>query len=145
MKKKKKDLYLKNKLPHHLGTWLISFTGHSFLMVLLLLQLKMFPHPCTASFNKCTVPMTSHLCLCYSLSGTPPHLGFPGGQLSSKESACSVGNAGDMGFILRSGRSPLEKSMATHSSVLAWRIPRTRSLAGCSPKGRTESDTTEAI
>ena len=37
----------------------------------------------------------------------------------------------------------LEKEMATHSSVLAWRIPR-RSLVGCSPWGRTESDTTEA-
>ena len=33
----------------------------------------------------------------------------------------------------------LEKEMATHSSVLAW-----RSLVGCSPWGRTESDTTEA-
>ena len=31
--------------------------------------------------------------------------------------------------------------MATHSSVLAWRIP---GLVGCRPWGRTESDTTEA-
>ena len=38
----------------------------------------------------------------------------------------------------------LEKEMATHSSVLAWRIPGTGSLVGCSPWGRTESDTTEA-
>ena len=37
----------------------------------------------------------------------------------------------------------LEKEMATHSSVLAWRIPGTGSLVGCSPWGRTESDTTE--
>ena len=28
---------------------------------------------------------------------------------------------------------PLEKRMATHSSILAWRIPWTRSLAGYSP------------
>ena len=34
--------------------------------------------------------------------------------------------------------------MATHSSVLAWRIPRTRSLVGCCLRGRTESDMTEA-
>ena len=34
--------------------------------------------------------------------------------------------------------------MATHSSVLAWRIPGTRSLVGCRLWGRTESDTTEA-
>ena len=34
--------------------------------------------------------------------------------------------------------------MATHSSVLAWRIPGTGSLVGCHLWGRTESDMTEA-
>ena len=38
----------------------------------------------------------------------------------------------------------LGKEMATHSSVLACRIPGQGSLVGCSPWGRTESDTTEA-
>ena len=38
---------------------------------------------------------------------------------------------------------PLEKEMATHSSILAWRIHRLRSLASYSPRGRKESDTTE--
>ena len=38
----------------------------------------------------------------------------------------------------------LEKEMATHSSVLAWRIPGMGGLVGCRPWGRTESDTTEA-
>ena len=33
--------------------------------------------------------------------------------------------------------------MATHSSVLAWRIPRTREPGGLPPRGRTESDTTD--
>ena len=37
----------------------------------------------------------------------------------------------------------LEKEMATHSSVLAWRIPGTGSRVGCLLRGRTESDTTE--
>ena len=37
----------------------------------------------------------------------------------------------------------LEKEMATHSSVLAWRIPGTGSLLGCPLWGRTESDMTE--
>ena len=37
----------------------------------------------------------------------------------------------------------LEKEMATHSSVLAWRIPGMESLVGCRLWGRTESDTTE--
>ena len=38
----------------------------------------------------------------------------------------------------------LEKEMATHSSVLAWRIQGRGSLVGCHLWGRTESDTTEA-
>ena len=45
---------------------------------------------------------------------------FPGGS-GSKEFACSEGGPG---LIPGSGRPP-EKGMATHSSVLAWRIPRT--------------------
>ena len=38
----------------------------------------------------------------------------------------------------------LEKEMATHSSVLAWRIPGTEEPVGCRLWGCTESDTTEA-
>ena len=37
----------------------------------------------------------------------------------------------------------LEKEMATHSSVLAWRIPGTGSLVGFRLWGHTESDTSE--
>ena len=37
----------------------------------------------------------------------------------------------------------LEKEMATHSSVLAWRIPGTAEPVGCHLWGCTESDTTE--
>ena len=36
------------------------------------------------------------------------------------------------------------KNMATHSSVLAWRIPGTGEPGGLPSRGRTESDTTEA-
>ena len=38
----------------------------------------------------------------------------------------------------------LEKEMATHSSVLAWRIPGTGEPGGLPSVGRTESDRTEA-
>ena len=38
----------------------------------------------------------------------------------------------------------LEKEMATHSSVLAWRISGTGGLVGCCLWGCTESDMTEA-
>ena len=44
------------------------------------------------------------------------HLGFPGGS-DSKESACSAGDQGSLSW-----EDPLEKGMATHSSILAQRI-----------------------
>ena len=41
-------------------------------------------------------------------------------------------------------KDTLEKEMATHSSILAWRIPRTEEfLAGYSAWGHKELDTTE--
>ena len=51
---------------------------------------------------------------------TPVFLGFPGGS-AGKESTCS---AGDLGSIL-GWEDPLEEGKATHSSILAWRIPWT--------------------
>ena len=56
-----------------------------------------------------------------------------------KESAY---NAGDAGSIPRSGRSPGE-GMATHSSILAWRIPWTEEPGGLQSMGSQESDTTQ--
>ena len=49
----------------------------------------------------------------------------------------------DWEFTLPFHFHALEKEMATHSSVLAWRIPGTGSLVGCRLWGRTELDTTE--
>ena len=40
---------------------------------------------------------------------------------------------------------PLEKEMATHSSVLAWRSPQTEEPGGLQSWGRKESDTTEQL
>ena len=39
---------------------------------------------------------------------------------------------------------PLEKGMATHSSILAWRIPWTEEPGGLQSIGHKELDTTEA-
>ena len=36
---------------------------------------------------------------------------------------------------------PLEKGMATHSSILAWRIPWTEEAGGLQSMGLQESDT----
>ena len=42
-------------------------------------------------------------------------------------------------------KDPLEKGMATHSSIRAWRIQWTKSLVGYSPWNHKESDTTERL
>ena len=39
----------------------------------------------------------------------------------------------------------LEEGMATHSSILAWRIPWTESMVGYSLWGCKKSDTTEGL
>ena len=39
----------------------------------------------------------------------------------------------------------LEKGMATHSSIPAWRIPQTEELEGYSPWGRKDSGMTEPL
>ena len=52
-------------------------------------------------------------------------MGAPGGS-DGKKSVC---NAGDLGLTL--GREdPLEKGMATHSSIFAGKIPRTEEHGG---------------
>ena len=38
---------------------------------------------------------------------------------------------------------PLEKEMAAHSSILAWRIPWTEEPGGLQSMGSQESDTTQ--
>jgi len=40
-------------------------------------------------------------------------------------------------------KDPLEKEMATHSSILAWKIPWMRNLVGYSPWSHKELDMTE--
>ena len=44
--------------------------------------------------------------------------------LSDKESACNAGDSGDTGLILDQ-KDTLMEGIATHSSILAWRIPWT--------------------
>ena len=39
----------------------------------------------------------------------------------------------------------LEKGMAAHSGILAWRIPWTEEPGGLQPRGHKESDTTERL
>ena len=60
----------------------------------------------------------------------PVLLGFPGGS-GGKESAC---NAGDQ--VPSLGRKDaLDEGMATHSSILAWRIPWSEEPGGLQSMG----------
>ena len=43
------------------------------------------------------------------------------------------------------GEDPLEKEMASHSSILAWRIPRTKEPGRLQSMGSQESDTIERL
>ena len=47
-------------------------------------------------------------------------MGFPCGS-AGKEATCNVGDPG----LIQGWEDPLEKGKATHSSILAWRIPWT--------------------
>ena len=77
--------------------------------------------------------------------------GFPGGA-SGKEPTCQCRRHNETWVQCLGQEDPLEEGMATHSSILDWRIPWIpfltgefqRSLMGYSPWGRKESDMTEA-
>ena len=56
--------------------------------------------------------------------------GFPGGSVVKNPPA----NAGDVGLLPGSG-DPLEKGMASHCSILAWRIPWTEDPGGLQSMG----------
>ena len=64
-------------------------------------------------------------------------------QHSGKVSACQCGRQKEMGIQSLGLEDPMEEEMATHSSILAWKIAWKRSLLGYSPWGCKESDTTE--
>ena len=53
-------------------------------------------------------------------------------------------NAGDVGSIPGSGRSPGEEN-GNHSSILTWRFPWTEESDGLQPMSNKELDTTEQL
>ena len=70
--------------------------------------------------------------------------GPPGGAKWYKELPCQC-RRHEMWVPSLSWEDPLETEMATRSSILAWEIPRTRSLVGYSPWGHKETATTAII
>ena len=51
-------------------------------------------------------------------------MGFPGGTSGKKSLLAKAGDLRDVGSI-PGWEDPLEEGMATHCSILAWRIPGT--------------------
>ena len=60
-----------------------------------------------------------------------------------KNPPVNAGDIKDVGSIPGSARY-LEVGMATHSSILVWRIPCTEEPGGLQSKNRKELDTTDA-
>ena len=64
------------------------------------------------------------------LPGSIPNPGFSQ-WLSGKEPTCNAEDKGDRFYPWV--EDPLEEGIATHYSILAWRIPWTEETVGCSP------------
>ena len=73
-----------------------------------------------------------YLKICYSVISIIP-LGFPGGSVKN------VPAMQETQFPSLGREDPLEKGMATHSSVLAWRIPWTEEPGGLESHWVTKS------
>ena len=61
-------------------------------------------------------------------------MGFPGGA-SGKEPACQCRRLKETGIQSLGWEDPLKEEMATHSSILAWRIPWTEEPVGLQSMG----------
>ena len=84
-------------------------------------------------------PFMGSLKICLFSAHYAPVWGFPKGS-ASKESVCNQDLQETQ--VLGSERS-LEEGMATHSSVLAWRIPWTEEPGGLQSWSHKVLDTTE--
>ena len=70
-------------------------------------------------------------------------IGFPGGSVV-KESACQCKETEETLVLSLGQGDPLEE-IATHSSILAWKIPQTEEPGGLQSIGHNKSDMTEQL
>ena len=82
------------------------------------------------------MPYRIHFCL--TLYMNIRIQGFRDGS-DSKESACSVGDQD----LISGWEDPLEKEVATYSSILAWSIPWTEEAGGLQCKGSVTKSQTQ--
>ena len=74
-------------------------------------------------------PFRFHTCCYFNVVSLLRNLKISKGFPRSADGKASDCNAGDLGLIPRLGRS-LQKEVATHSSILAWRTPWTEVPGG---------------
>ena len=124
-------LYPASNLDWQFITYMIlyMFQGHS--------PKSSHPRPLPQSPKDCSIHRCLFCCHAYRLY----RLGFPGGL----EVKASPWNAGDLGLILGSGRSPGEGKWQPTPVLLPGESHGGRSLVGYSPWGRKESGTTERL
>ena len=67
-------------------------------------------------------------------------IGFPHGSAVKNPPAVQ-----EPGVQSPGREDPLEKEMAAHSSILAWKIPWTEELCGLQSMGLQESDATQRV
>ena len=65
-------------------------------------------------------------------------MGFPGGSVEKNPPAKQETWVRSLGW-----EEPLGEEMATHSSILAWEIPRTEQPGGLQSRGHKELDMSE--
>ena len=90
--------------------------------------------------------------MCLNPSDTLPYftdshkhlMGFPGGA-SGKESSCQCRRCKKFRFESWVRKIPLEEEMATHSSILTWKISWTEEPGQLQSMGSQRQDTTEPL
>ena len=87
-------------------------------------------HPCEGVL--CSL-IIKQLDLLYFCSDLPSSMGFPGGSVV--KNCLPMQETEEIQFRSLGGGDPLEKEMATHSSILAWRIPWTEEPGGSQSMG----------
>ena len=81
-------------------------------------------------FSKCILSHTDCVHGQHRHEDTSYYLGFPGGSVG-KESARNAGT----GVRSLGWEDPLEKELATHSSILTWEVPWTEEPGGLQSMG----------
>ena len=86
-----------------------------------------FSNSLTRNVSPSSAPTDSGL---YFTAGSPLWWGFPGGTvIKKKKKICLPANA-EIQLWSLGWEDPLEQEMASHSSILAWRIPWTEKPGG---------------